>query len=128
MFSAKPCANIGSSEDALRSARSTVAIRFSTRLPVNVIFNVPIFSSRTRPCSVFLGRSGKTPPQSFFKNLYPARLTISAPGTRQFLQGKLNLDELNPYELKLFRRPASLRSATADCDQSRLLMPSPAFS
>src|SRR5216684_5024560 len=67
MFSAKLRANIGSSEDALCSARSTDAIKLSIRVPVNVIFSVPIFSSRTRPCSVFLGRSAKTPPQSFFK-------------------------------------------------------------
>src|SRR5258708_18646730 len=96
-------------------------------------FDVSTFSSRTRPCSVLLGRSGKTPPQSFFKksvfkNLYPARLTITAPGARQFLRGKPNLHKLNSCELKFFQRPASLRCATADCDQSRLLMPSPAFS
>src|SRR6266849_10738548 len=120
MFSAKLCANIGSSEDALRSARSTVAIRFSIRLPVNVIFSVPIFFFPDAALFCFLGRSGKTPPQSFckkrfFKNLYPARLTITAPGARQFLRGKLNLCKLNSHELKLFRRRASLRCATADC-------------
>src|ERR1700716_2340480 len=66
--------------------------------------------------------------RAFLQNLYPARLTITAPGARQFLRGKPNLHKLNSYELKLFRRPASWRCATADCDQSRLLMPSPAFS
>src|SRR5260370_25569901 len=64
----------------------------------------------------------------FLQDLYPARLTIPAPGARQFLRGKLNLRKLNSYELKVFRRRASLRCATADCDQSRLLLPPPAFS
>src|SRR5258708_2611609 len=121
MFCAKFCANIGSSEDALCSARSTVAIRLSIRVPVNFIFNVPIFLAGTRPCSLLLGRSRKTPPQSVFKNLYPARLTITAPGARQFLRGKLNLDELNSRELKLFRRPASSRCATAVYEDSERL-------
>jgi hypothetical protein len=101
-FSAKPWANIGSSEDPLCSARSTVAIKLSISVPVNVIFNIPIFSSRTRPCSVFLGRSRKTPPQSFFQNLYPARLTITAPGARQFLRGKPKLRKLNSEPTQTF--------------------------
>src|SRR5260370_2008025 len=63
----------------------------------------------------------------FLQDLYPARLTITAPGARQFLRGKLNLRKLNSYELKVFRRRASLRCATADSAQSRLLMPPPAF-
>src|SRR5258708_34181153 len=46
-----------------------------------------------------LGRSGKTPPQSCdcsyrttaLLNFSPARLTITAPGARQFLRGKPKL-------------------------------------
>src|ERR1700675_3750889 len=122
MFCAKSCANIGSSEDDLCSARSTVAIRFSIRLPVNVISNVPFFfPDPALFCFSWPLRENST--TEFLQSLYPARLTITAPGARQFLRGKLN-----SYELKLFRRPASWRCATADCDQSRLLMPSPASS
>jgi hypothetical protein len=61
------CVNIGSSEDALRSARSTVAIKLSIRVPVNVISNIPVFLPGPGLVLFLLGRSGKTPPQSFFK-------------------------------------------------------------
>src|ERR1700686_2374741 len=114
MFCAKSCANIGSSEDALRSARSTVAIRFSIRLPVNVISNVPFFfPDPALFCFSWPLRENST--TEFLQSLYPARLTITAPGARQFLRGKLNSSKLDSYELKLFRRRASLRCATADC-------------
>src|SRR6202140_5871433 len=127
MSSAKFCANIGSSEDALCSARSTVAIKLSIRLPVNVITSVPFFfPDAALFCFSWPLRENST--TEFPQNLYPARLTITAPGARQFLRGKLNLHKLNSYELKLFQRRASLRCATADCGQSRLLMPPPAFS
>src|SRR6202140_5690251 len=69
MFCAKSCANIGSSNDDLCSARSTVAIKLSIRLPVNVISNIPVFLPGCGLVLFFLGRSGKTPPQSFLKSL-----------------------------------------------------------
>ena len=65
-----------SSAGVLCWTRSTVAIRSSIRVPVN-IFCISRLSFRTRPCFIFRGRSGDTPPQ----NLYPARLTITAPGS-----------------------------------------------
>ncbi len=84
----------------------------------------------------FLGRSGKTPPQSCgllvqdagrdFPYLYPARLTITAPGARQFLRTNSNLGQPNFVSLKFFRRRASWRCATAGCDRSLLRWPSPA--
>ena len=37
------------------------------------------------------------------QNLYPARLTITAPGARQFLRGKLNLTKLISIKLNLLR-------------------------
>src|ERR1700675_3717096 len=127
MFCAKPCANIGSSKDDLCSARSTVAIKLSIRLPVNVISTVPFFfPDPALFCFSWPLRENST--TEFLQNLYPARLTITAPGARQFLRGKLNLRKPNSHELKLFQRRASWRCATADCDQSRLQMPSPAFS
>src|SRR6266849_8647809 len=110
---------------ALASARSTVAIRSSTRVPVNVISNVPVFLPGHGLVLFLLGRSGKTPPQ-ILQNLYPARLTITAPGARRFLRGKPNLGPANSDQLKLFRRRASWRCATADCDLSHLRRPSPA--
>src|ERR1017187_3865079 len=84
---------------ALFSTRSTVAIRSSIRVPVNVISNIPVFFSGLGLVLSFLGRSGKIPPQScglFMRNgrdsqtLYPARLTIAAPGARQFLRANSN--------------------------------------
>src|ERR1017187_636614 len=84
---------------ALFSTRSTVAIRSSIRVPVNVISNIPVFFSGLGLVLFFLGRSGKIPPQScglFMRNgrdsqtLYPARLTIAAPGARQFLRANSN--------------------------------------
>ena len=121
------CANIGSSEDALCSARSTDAIRLSIRVPVNIIFNVPVFLPGRGLVLFFLAAPRKLH-HRVSSNLYPARLTSTAPGARQFLRGKLNSGKLNSYELKLFQRPASSRFATAECDQSRPLMPSPASS
>src|SRR5208282_4680967 len=53
---------------------------------------VPIFLLRTRPCSVFSWPLRENSTTEFFQNLYPARLTITAPGARQFLQGKLKLE------------------------------------
>ena len=49
---------------ALFSTRSTVAIRSSIRVPVNVISNVPVFFPGPGLVLFFLGRSEKTPPQS----------------------------------------------------------------
>jgi hypothetical protein len=54
---------------ALCSARSTVAIRSSIIVPVNFISNVPVFLPGRGLSFIFLGRSGKTPPQSFLQNL-----------------------------------------------------------
>ena len=113
------------SDCALCSARSTVAIRSSIRVPVNFISNIPAFLLRTRPCSVFfLAAPGKLHHRVCFQNLYPARLTITAPGARQFLRTNSNLPA--NAGAKLFRRRASWRCATADCDQSLLRSPSPA--
>jgi hypothetical protein len=95
------CANIGSSEDALRSARSTVAIRFSIRLPVNVISNILIFfPDAALFCFAWPLRENST--TEFLQNLYPARLTITAPGARQFLRGKLNLRKPNSQQTQTF--------------------------
>jgi hypothetical protein len=70
-------AKSGSSEYALHSTRSTVAIRLSIRLPVNIIFQVPVFFSGHGLVFIFLGRSGETPPQSVSKKAY----LNSLPGT-----------------------------------------------
>src|ERR1035438_4045120 len=53
-------------------------------------FPIPVFSSRTRLYFFVLSRSAKTPPQTSIKTLYPARLTITAPGARQFLRANSN--------------------------------------
>ena len=72
-------------------ARSTVAIRSFNKRAGNMSFCFPPSFPDSALFVLFLGRSEKTPPQSFLQNLYPARLTITAPGARQFLRAKLNL-------------------------------------
>jgi hypothetical protein len=49
---------------AFCSARSTVAIKSSIMVPENFILKVPVFLSGRGLVLFFLGRSGKTPPQS----------------------------------------------------------------
>ena len=44
-------------------------------------FKYSIFSSRTRPYFIFLGRSGKTPPQSCGRSCQSTALLNSLPGT-----------------------------------------------
>ena len=111
------------SDDAC-SARSTVAIRSSIRVPVN-ISNVPAFVPGLGLVLFRLGRSGKTPPQNCgcrtrpsSQILYPARLTITAPGARQFLRSNSNsLPQTPRYTLSAARilalRDRGLRSISS---------------
>ena len=108
----------------LASARSTVAIRSSIRVPVNIISEYSDLISGRGLILFLLGRSGITPPQSLlFHTVYPARFTIPAPGARQFL--RTNSNSFACATTVPLR--ASLRCANAGCDLSLLRWPLPAF-
>src|SRR5580658_169992 len=111
---------------ALCSARSTVAIRFSIRVPVNVISIFPFFFSERGLVFFLLGCSGKTPPQIFFKIF--TRHALPSPHREPGSFSEATQTELTKFErLKLFLPPASWRCAIADSVQSRLQMPLQAF-
>ena len=119
---------------ALCSARSTVAIRSSIRVPVNFICNVSSFLLRTRPCFVFSWPLRENSTTEFLSKIFtrhalrsPHREPGSFSGLTQTLAGKspAYADKCPRY---IFRPRASSRCATADCDQSLLRWPSPASS
>jgi hypothetical protein len=113
---------------ALSSARSTVAIRSSIRVPAKRHCEGSSFSSRGRGLVLFfLAALGKTPPQSCdpflqnagraFQNLYPARLAITVPGARQFLRATQTFSAARIFAL----RDRGLRSISSSLGRHRLL-------